>query len=74
MEITLELGLQTVNYHTLRKINRGHSLAELIDAVLRAKKHGIRTCIHLILNLPWDTMEDTIENAKILSALGIPIS
>lgn len=71
LEITLELGLQTVNYHTLRKINRGHSLAELIDAVLRAKKHGIRTCIHLILNLPWDTMEDTIENAKILSALGV---
>lgn len=70
-EITIELGLQTVNYHTLKKINRGHSLAELIDAVIRNKKYGIRTCVHLILNLPWDNMDDVIENAKILSALGV---
>ena len=27
VEITLELGLQTVNYHTLRNIHRGHTLA-----------------------------------------------
>ena len=71
LEIIIELGLQTVNYHTLRKINRGHSLAEFIDAVIRNKKYGIRTCAHLILNLPWDNMEDVIENAKILSALGV---
>lgn len=71
LEITIELGLQTVNYHTLKKINRGHSLAEFIDGVIRTKKFGIRTCVHLILNLPWDNMEDVIENAKILTALGI---
>ena len=70
-EITIELGLQTVNYHTLKKINRGHTLAEFIDAVIRNKKYGIRTCAHLILNLPWDNIDDTIENAKILSALGV---
>lgn len=33
VEITLELGLQTVNYHTLRNIHRGHTLAEFIDAM-----------------------------------------
>ena len=71
LEITIELGLQTVNYHTLKKINRGHTLAEFIDAVNRNKKHGIRTCAHLILNLPWDDMDDAIENAKILSALQV---
>ena len=46
-------------------------MAEFIDAVLRCQKHNIRTCAHLILNLPWDDMDDTIENAKILSALGV---
>lgn len=70
-EVTIELGLQTANYHTLKKINRGHTLAELIDAVIRNKRYGIRTCVHLILNLPWDNMDDVIENAKILSALGV---
>lgn len=69
--ITIELGLQTVNYHSLKKINRGHGLSEFIDASLRVKKHGLRICTHLILNLPWDNMTDAIENAKTLSALGI---
>lgn len=70
-DIYIELGLQTVNYYTLDQINRGHSLAELIDGVLRIKRYGFDVCVHMILNLPWDTMEDTIEGAKILSALGV---
>jgi radical SAM protein (TIGR01212 family) len=71
VEISIELGLQTVNYHTLQKIYRGHTLAEFIDAVLRIKRKHISVCAHLILNLPWDTMSDVIESAKILSALGV---
>ena len=70
-DISIELGLQTVNYHSLAQINRGHTLAEFIDAVLRIKKVKIDVCAHLILNLPWDNMADAIENAKILSALSI---
>lgn len=67
--INIELGLQTVNYHTLRFINRGHTLAEFIDAVLSIKKYGFEICSHLILNLPGEDDLDVIENAKILSAL-----
>jgi len=71
IEISFELGLQTVNYHTLNKINRGHTLGEFIDAVLTIKKYGFSICTHLILNLPWDNMDDVIENAKVISALNI---
>lgn len=71
MDINIELGLQTVNYHTLLKINRGHTLAEFVDAALRIHKRGFEICTHLILNLPGDDMTDVIENAKIISALGI---
>ncbi|MTI69612.1 MAG: TIGR01212 family radical SAM protein [Firmicutes bacterium] len=71
VNITIELGLQSVNYHTLEKINRGHTLAEFIDAVLRIKKYNFEICTHLILNLPWDDKLDVLENAKILSALSI---
>ena len=71
IDICVELGLQTVNYHTLDKINRGHSLAEFIDAILRVKKYGLQTCAHLILNLPWDTDRDAIEAARIMSALQL---
>ena len=72
-EITIELGLQTVNYHTLADINRGHTLAEFIDAVFMIHKYGFEICTHVILNLPGDRMEDCIETAKILSALRVPV-
>ena len=73
ISINIELGLQTVNYHTLDFINRGHGLAEFIDAVLRIKKYGFTICTHIILNLPGDQMRDSVETAKILSVLGIDI-
>jgi hypothetical protein len=71
IDVIIELGLQSVNYHSLEKINRGHTLAEFIDAVMRIKRHNLRICTHIILNLPWDDTLDTVENAKILSALGV---
>ncbi|OOB77182.1 MAG: TIGR01212 family radical SAM protein [Epulopiscium sp. Nuni2H_MBin003] len=70
-DICIELGLQTVNYHSLAKINRGHTLAEFIDATLRIKQFGFEIAVHLILNLPWDTITDVIENAKVMSAMNI---
>ena len=71
VEISLEIGLQTVNYHTLKKVNRGHGLAEYLDAVQRISRYGFPICTHMILNLPWDDMEDVIESARILSALSV---
>lgn len=73
IEISLELGLQTINHKTLKKLNRGHTLAEFIDAVNRINVFGFDICVHLIGNLPWDDMEDMIEAAKILSALKIKL-
>lgn len=69
--ISIELGLQTVNYHTLAAINRGHGLAEFIDAVLCIKKYNFDICTHVILNLPGDNIDDSIETARILSALEV---
>ncbi len=69
VDVSLELGLQTVNYHTLRKVNRGHGLAEYIDAMQRINKYGLYSCTHLILNLPDENIYDVMESAKIVSAL-----
>jgi len=71
VDIVIELGLQTVNYHTLKQLNRGHLLAEFIDAVLSIRSFGLECCAHYILDLPMDSMDDTIEGAKILSALKV---
>lgn len=70
IDICIELGLQTVNYHILREIRRGHSLAEYLDAMQRINKYQLESCTHVILNLPNSDMEDVIETAKIISAMG----
>lgn len=71
-DVCIELGLQTVNYHTLEIINRGHSLAEYLDAVMQIKQYKHFTiCTHIIADLPWDTIEDVIETSKCMSALKI---
>lgn len=69
IQITIELGLQTANYHSLVKVDRGHTLAEYIEAAIEIKQYGFEICTHLILNLPWDDRLDVIESAKIVSAL-----
>ncbi|NLL05305.1 MAG: TIGR01212 family radical SAM protein [Clostridiaceae bacterium] len=71
LDIVIELGLQTVNYHALKELNRGHLLAEFIDAVLSIRSYGLECCAHYILDLPMDSMDDTIEGARILSALRV---
>lgn len=71
IDITIELGLQTVNYHILRKLNRGHGLSEFIDVMQRIKKHNLRSCVHIIIGLPWEDDLDIKETAKILNVLGV---
>ena len=71
INICIELGLQTVNYHTLDQINRGHGLAEFLDAVNQIKLYGFDICAHVILNLPNDNIRDAVETAKVLSAMKI---
>jgi len=69
--ISLDIGLQTANYHTLVKVNRGHTLAEYIYAVNLTKDFDFEVVSHVILNLPGDNTLDVIESAKILSALKV---
>ncbi len=71
LRITVELGLQTCNYHTLERMNRGHTLAEFIDAVLTVQRYGFEVCTHVILNLPEDELADVVETAKVLSSLKV---
>ena len=71
IDIIVELGLQTVNYQMLKKLNRGHGLSEFIDIMLRLKKFNLRSCVHIIIGLPWENDLDILETAKILNVLGV---
>ncbi|MDO9492237.1 TIGR01212 family radical SAM protein [Acetobacterium sp.] len=70
IDVTIELGLQSVNEETLKIIKRGHTLADYEKAIDRIKAAGLLSCTHMILDLPWDREEDVINGAKILSQKG----
>lgn len=71
IHITIELGLQTTNDESLIKINRGHTVQNFIDAVHLIKEYPFDICVHLILNLPWDSDQDAINNALLINNLEI---
>jgi radical SAM protein (TIGR01212 family) len=67
----LELGLESMRDRTLRWINRGHDLAQYIDAVQRAQARGLRICTHLILGFPGESRDEILETAVFFNRLGI---
>ncbi|WP_297281155.1 TIGR01212 family radical SAM protein [uncultured Anaerococcus sp.] len=70
-DITIELGLQTVNYKTLDVLNRGEDLADFIKACNLINKYNFRICTHVILSLPWDDISDVRQTARIINVLDI---
>ena len=54
----LELGVQTLNDATLRRINRGHDAAASAKAIELAEKTDVQVCAHLMLGLPGETPDD----------------
>lgn len=67
--LTVELGLQTANDVTAKKINRGYEYAVFETAFRRLKEAGIRVCVHLIDGLPGESREDMLSTAEIIGRL-----
>ncbi|CAM4131353.1 TIGR01212 family radical SAM protein [Vibrio neonatus] len=69
-EIWLELGLQTANNDTLKRINRGHDFACYAEITKKARDNGIKVCTHLIVGLPKETKQDNIETLRKVLDVG----
>ncbi|XBS69367.1 TIGR01212 family radical SAM protein [Acerihabitans sp. KWT182] len=68
-EVWLELGLQSAQDKTLRRINRGHDFACYRRTAMLARQRGLQVCAHLIIGLPGEDLShhrDTLE--KVLDA------
>ncbi len=66
-EIWLELGLQSIHEETMERCNRKHSTKLVFDWVDQLKNTNIKTCIHIINGLPYETKEDMLETVKEIS-------
>lgn len=69
--VYLEYGLQSAHDRTLTLINRGHDADCFKMAVHKAHQRGLNVCAHIILGLPGETRQHTIETARFLGDLGI---
>lgn len=69
--LMVEYGIESACDDTLRRINRGHSYADTVEAVQRTAACGILTGGHVILGLPGETHENIVAQAGILSDLPL---
>lgn len=70
-EVWLDLGLQSAFDSSLKHVNRGHGFAEYQEAVVRARRRGIKVCTHLILGLPGESTEHYITSLERVLELGV---
>lgn len=71
VDLTVELGLQTVHDSTAELINRGHNFAKFVEGYekLRQANPKIRICVHIIFGLPGENDEMMMQTAKVVGKL-----
>jgi len=69
-EINLEFGLQTIHNKTLKLINRCQTYESFIEGFEKVKKSGLRSCIHIINGLPFETEQMMLETSKAVGELN----
>jgi len=71
VEVWVELGVQTANDETLKRINRGHDWACSKKAILDLAERGIHVAPHVIIGLPGENSKDWNNTAEELARLPI---
>jgi uncharacterized protein len=70
-DVTVELGLQTINENDLNWIGRGHTVEQFTDAVELIASYGFDIVAHIIIGLPHETDQGIIELAKFINSSKI---
>jgi radical SAM protein (TIGR01212 family) len=69
--VCVEYGAQSMHDEVLKGINRGHGVAEFVNAVKRTSGRGMRICAHVIIGLPGETREMMLDGARRLAVLPV---
>lgn len=68
--VSVELGLQTTNEKSAEYIRRGYKNEVYFDAVKRLKDAGIDVVTHIIIGLPFETLDDAVKTTLDAVAAG----
>jgi radical SAM protein (TIGR01212 family) len=69
--ITVEYGVESCYNETLKRVNRGHSFEEAVEAIRMTADAGINTGAHFIFGLPGETVDQMLDSAEIISRLPL---
>lgn len=69
--VILEIGIESCYDHTLRRINRGHSYQQAVDAICQTAAYGIKVGTHLIFGLPGEDEMMQLMSAGLISRLPL---
>lgn len=69
--VSVEYGLESCYNKTLKRINRGHTFEQSMEAIQMTANHGLHTGVHVIFGLPGETPQMMLEQASIISRLPI---
>ena len=71
--VVVEYGIESINDHTLRAINRQHDFACTQRAIKETASRGIHTGGHVILGLPGEDKDELLRQASVVSSLPLQI-
>jgi radical SAM protein (TIGR01212 family) len=69
--LAVEYGIESCYNKTLKRINRGHSFEDAVNAVEKTAALGINTGAHFILGLPGETREEMFSQVSLISELPL---
>ena len=69
--LLVEYGVETTNDDTLKRINRGHTYAQAVEAIEKTAARGIHVGAHFILGLPGERWDEIVAQARLISKLPL---
>ncbi|MCA9201221.1 MAG: TIGR01212 family radical SAM protein, partial [Planctomycetales bacterium] len=69
--LSVEYGLQTIHNRSLDWMNRGHHYDAFLDAMERGQNRGFEICVHVILGLPGESLDDMLATAREMARLPV---
>jgi hypothetical protein len=70
LDVWVELGLQSSNDETLRRINRGHDTEDFLRSYELLREYGIKTAVHLIFGLPGEGLDEVLSSCEFTANLN----
>jgi uncharacterized protein len=69
--IVVEYGVETTSEEVLRRVNRGHTFAQSLEAIWKTHQKGIKTGAHLMFGFPGETKDYIINQTDAINQLPL---